>query len=163
MKPGAKKEPNSLKVLRGSDKRYINENEPKFEAVDECPKPPTHLSAEAKKKYQEFFSMLKGVKVLKKSDMLTFDKMMEHWDIAYKASKELKKHGLITIDERKLPRKNPAAQIHRENSLAFLRYAAEFGLTPSSRAGLDLSEEVGQGDPFDSYLQGKKVKGNGKS
>jgi phage terminase small subunit len=41
--------------------------------------------------------------------------------------------GLLSVDERGLFRKHPLNQVFRENSAQFLRYAAEFGMTASSR------------------------------
>jgi len=42
------------------------------------------------------------------------------------------------VDERGLPRKHPLLQVLRDNSTAFRMYAAEFGLTPSSRSRLQI-------------------------
>jgi P27 family predicted phage terminase small subunit len=40
----------------------------------------------------------------------------------------------MTKDEHGLDRKHPALQVLRDNSGAFRAYAAEFGMTPSSRS-----------------------------
>lgn len=61
-----------------------------------------------------------------------------HWALTMEAAEVLKKDGSTTIDERGLIRKHPANQIFRDNSLAFCRYASEFGLLPSSRSRIPI-------------------------
>lgn len=64
-----------------------------------------------------------------------------HYGLAVDAAKTLKEEGTTTVDERGLTRKHPACQILRDNSQAFKQYMQEFGLSPSSRARLDVKEK----------------------
>ena len=48
-------------------------------------------------------------------------------------------HGLVVESTRGTAIVNPAAKVERDASLLFLRYAEQFGLTPSARARLGLA------------------------
>lgn len=56
------------------------------------------------------------------------------------AAKDLKKRGILIPSAREDGAlvKNPALQILRDNSAAFNRYAAEFGMDPQNRSRIDL-------------------------
>ena len=60
--------------------------------------------------------------------------MAKHWALAAKAWQRIEGEGMVTTDERGLPRKHPLLQVWRDNSKAFREYAARFGLTPADRA-----------------------------
>ena len=143
MKPGKKPMPNALKVLTGNE-RYINKNEPEPDKPSEAG-PPAWLSDKGRGKYKELFPKLVGLGVLKETDIISFDMMFMHWDLANKAAKNLKEEGITIIDNRRVERKNPNLQAFRDNSLAYLRYASLFGLDPSSRSSMSV-EEVDEDD-----------------
>ncbi len=62
--------------------------------------------------------------------------MCHHYSLAMDALDVLEKEGVVTKDERGLSRKNPIAQVFREESAAFRQYAELFGMTPSSRSSI---------------------------
>ncbi len=74
--------------------------------------------------------------------------MLFHYVTAQEVAEVIRKDGTMTTDERGLPRKHPLLQVLRENSQSFKAYAAEFGLTPSARARLNLQ---GGKDDFDQF------------
>lgn len=148
---GPKPIPTSLKVLQGTARpEDLRRNEPKPKPVAPD-KPPTWLPREAKKKWKELAPELERIGLLTAVDGPAFAMLLLHWALAVDAAKTLKKEGITTVDERGLPRKHPLLQVLRDNSQAFKQYAAEFGLTPSARARLDMAkdEEI---DDFTEFL-----------
>ena len=80
--------------------------------------------------------------VLSACDAEAFARYVQHLRMAYEADKIIRNDGIISLDKNGVPHKHPALQIHRDNSLAALRYEEQFGLTPSARMRLRGSEEV---------------------
>ena len=80
--------------------------------------------------------------VLNPCDAEPFARYVQHLRIAYEANEIVAQEGIISIDKNGIPHKHPALQIHRDNSLAALRYEEQFGLTPSARMRLRGIEEV---------------------
>lgn len=81
--------------------------------------------------------MLTGV------DTAAFRLMAEHYAIAVQAVTELRDGGL-TVEGKDGTKKNPLAQVFKDNSIAFKAFAVEFGMTPSARVRLKLPEEAEQ-------------------
>lgn len=102
----------------------------------------SNLSAEAAKRAEKTLSLLSQQGVLNPCDAEPFARYVQHLRIAYDANEIVEREGIISIDKNGIPHKHPALQIHRDNSLAALRYEEQFGLTPSARMRLRGSEEV---------------------
>jgi P27 family predicted phage terminase small subunit len=157
MKTGRKKEPTAIKILKGSNKRYIPENEPKALPLEGDIPAPDWMGEATKIEFNRLFEQLKNNKILTQNDVLSFLKMFEHLELSNQAFEQIQKDGILTKDERGLPRKNPLLQVYRENSLAYLRYAGEFGLTPSSRGNLSIPDyNIEDDDPMEKLLTRKR-------
>ena len=134
-KPGPKPSPTALKKLRGNPgRRPLPKEEPRLEA--KAPRKPANLkekSANAARLYDKVARQLGDAGVTTALDEPAFHLMAIHYGLAVAAFNILADEGIVTEDERKLPRKHPVNQLLRDNSTAYLRYAAEFGMTPSSR------------------------------
>jgi len=91
-----------------------------------------------KNKYKEIANKLTELELLTEIDLPAFDMMMFHYGLAVEAMAAVKDKGTFQKD-RKILRKNPGVQIFRENSAAFLKYAAKFGLFPIDRENLEIS------------------------
>ncbi|MBO8169974.1 MAG: phage terminase small subunit P27 family [Thermoanaerobacteraceae bacterium] len=162
-RPGKKPEPTKLKLIKGTEKRYINENEPRPQPI--APDPPSWLPTEAKKAWKELAPELERLGLLTAIDGPAFTMLVLHWALAVQSYRQMKtdknrarkeglpvdKYGLTTIDERKLPRKHPLLQVLRDNSAAFRQYMAEFGLSPSSRSRISLPDPNDE-DAFEEFL-----------
>ncbi len=153
MKPGKKPMPNALKVLTGNE-RYINKNEPEPDKPLETG-PPVWLSDKGREKYKELFPKLIGLGMVKETDIISFDMMFIHWDLAHKAAKNLREDGITIKDNRRVERKNPNLQAFRDNSLAYLRYASLFGLDPSSRSSMSV-DVIDENDPLVKLFRDKE-------
>lgn len=114
------------------------------------------LPLAVKKRARKTLEMLQKRVVLNSCDAESFSRYIQHLRIAYQADEVLRVEGVITHDEMGLPRKHPALQIHRDNSLAALRFEEQFGLTPSARMRLravDQNTEDRENAEFNDFLK----------
>lgn len=93
--------------------------------------------------WDEHADELERIQVLTGVDAPAFRLMAEHYAFAVQAAQELRAEGL-TVEGKDGLKKNPLAQIFKDNSLAFKSFATEFGMTPSARVRLKLPEEAEQ-------------------
>lgn len=100
------------------------------------PKMPRNLPTAARQLWKTIAPQLNELGLLTEVDGPAFTALCLHWAAMVEASNSLKADGVTTLDERGLPRKNPAMQILRDNSAAFRQWCQLFGLTPSSRTRL---------------------------
>ena len=155
---GRKPTPTNLKLLKGETRpSRINKNEPKPKPL--APAAAAWLSADARKLRKGLAPKLEALGILTEADGASFDLMLTHYSLASEAARTLKKEGSIIEDSKGYPAKHPAVQILRDHSAAFLRYAAEFGLTPSSRARLNLVTPEEEIDELEEFLrQGQELR-----
>ena len=152
---GRKPTPTSLKLLKGEKRpSRINNSEPKPKPL--APAASAWLSADARKLRKDLAPKLETLSILTELDGASLDMMLTHYSLASEAARTLKKEGSIIEDSKGYPAKHPAVNILKEHSAAFLRYAAEFGLTPSSRSRLNLVTPDEEIDEFEEYLRGGK-------
>src|SRR5512139_3377633 len=135
-KRGPQPKPTARKKLEGNPgKRKLNKREPRPNISAEIK--PTEIDRRAHEFITLYMPQLQAMRVLTDADRAALELMAAHYSIAWQAAEMLKRDGLLI----KGPLgnvKNPAAQLMRDNSLAFLRYADHFGMTPSSRSGLSV-------------------------
>ena len=152
MKPGPAPKPTALKRLAGNPgKRRLSDREPQPERT--LPAMPRGLRRRAKKFWQEHSEKLDRLGVLTEVDGPAFTMMAIHYETAWDAYQQIKQDGLLLEDKNDVARKHPLLQVMRENSAAFLRYAAHFGLTPSARSRLEIGEPPDQ-DDYEAFLNG---------
>lgn len=96
------------------------------------------------KRARNTLSLLRRRNVLNGADTESFARYCQHLRNAYSAQEIINKDGVIISDSNGNLKKHPAAQIHRDNSLAALRYEEQFGLTPSARMRLTTSEQLAE-------------------
>lgn len=148
---GRKPTPTPLKVLRGNPgKRALNAREPKPRPI--LGEPPAFLDPEAKRLWEELAPKLERLAVGTEIDAPSFAMACTHYVLAVKAARILKREGLSDRDERGLARKHPMTQVLRDNSAAWLRYAEQFGLTPSARSRLTVPQPDNP-DEFEEFLR----------
>lgn len=137
-KPGRKPKPTELKRLQGNPgKRPLNEAEPQPEGVAKMPHGLKTHYPQLAKRWEELAAVLEPLGLLTEADGLAFRLLLQHYQFALEAAVELREAGSLTrMDENGVERKHPLLQIFRDNSNMYRMWAAEFGLTPSSRARL---------------------------
>ncbi len=94
------------------------------------------------KRAEKTLGLLSEQGILNPCDAEPFARYVQHLRIAYEANAIVEREGVISLDKNGIPHKHPALQIHRDNSLAALKYEEQFGLTPSARMRLRGSDEI---------------------
>lgn len=144
MARGRKPTPTAAKKLAGNPgKRSLPVNEPRpSEAMPSMPR--GRLSDEAKRFWRGNCEALHEAGLLTAVDGAAYALMATHYALALEAAQVVDEEGISTEDERGLTRKHPLLAVWKQNSEAFLKFAREFGMTPSARAGIRLPDEAEQ-------------------
>lgn len=139
---GPKPKPTELKKVQGNPgHRPLNGQQPKPKTPV---KRPRGMGGLQKRFWNEYAEELERLQVLTGVDSAAFRLMADHYAIAIQAVKELQEQGLTVETKNEGTKKNPFAQIFKDNSLAFRAYASEFGMTPSARTRLKMPAEAEQ-------------------
>ncbi len=131
---GRPPKPTALKRLEGNPGKRALPDEPSAPALSKPPRVPSGLDKDAARFWRQAARALVEMRLLTAADVPAFEIMAKHWALAAKAWQRIEDEGMVTTDERGLPRKHPLLQVWRDNSKAFREYAARFGLTPADRA-----------------------------
>jgi len=145
-----------LKVLNGTAHKIKGQASPQPPPI--APKCPAWLPAAAKRKWRELVPELEQTGCFARIDGEAFGMLLLHWHLAVEAQKILGAEGLMTVDERGLPRKHPAGQVLKEHSTAFKGYLTEFGLSPAARARLTLTAASDEGGEMEDLLSRAKAR-----
>lgn len=141
MSRGRKPKPTELKKIQGNPgKRPLNKQEPKPKTPV---KRPRGLTGIRRRFWDEHADELERLGILTGVDVPAMRLMLEAYSFAIEAAAELRFEG-FTVEGRDGAKKNPTAQVWRDNALLFKSLATEFGMTPSARARLKLPEEARQ-------------------
>ena len=157
-KRGTKPEPTHLKLLKGNPgKRPLNKNEPK--PVPVAPKSPYWMRSTAKTLWKHLAPQLERLGLLTGVDGAAFEAACESYATWVHCEKFLIKNGFTYEVETKsgtVIQQRPEVLIGNKALLAFKAFCTEFGLTPSSRAGIDLKPPESDVDPMEALLAGSK-------
>jgi P27 family predicted phage terminase small subunit len=134
---GRKPKPTAQKKLEGNPgKRKLNKREPRPKVSANIT--PAQIDAGMKNFALVYLPVLREMQVFTDADMAAFELMSVHYAMAWRAAEIVQQAGIIIKDKFGQLHKHPALQILRDNSAMFKSYAAEFGLTPSSRSRLQM-------------------------
>ena len=145
MTRGRKPKPEAMKQLAGNPgkRTATGMNTPQPDAASE--RAPRGMSDEARRFWHGIAKELIELNVLRTVDVPAFVLMAEHYALARKASEQLLDlDSLTTIDKNDAERKHPLLQVFKDNAQAYRMFAAEFGLTPSSRSRLNVPAPEGE-------------------
>ncbi len=132
---GRKPKPTALKLAGGNPgKRPLNKREPKRDG--RAPSCPAWLDPEAKAEWRRIVPILVAQRVTSRVERATLAAYCIAWSHLKRAEKELLRDG-ITYKIGELIKKHPAASIFHEALTELRSLASEFGLTPSSRSGVE--------------------------
>jgi P27 family predicted phage terminase small subunit len=142
--PGRKPKPTAVKKLQGNPgKRKLAGREPKPKTAV---KRPYGLGKGLQDRFwKEHADELARLQILTGIDVAAFRLMAEHYAFAVQAAQQLREEGL-TVEGREGPKKNPLAQIFRDNSMAYKSFAEQFGMTPSARTRLQIDLQPDEGE-----------------
>ena len=139
--------PTKLKIVRGSDKRIINRNEPKFKQIKRVPKAPTWLSVEAKAEWKRVAPILIKLDILTEGDISTFaaycsaygklvvatkfiENVREHMDLMLSLGcTEIEASALMTTKSATIH-----AKMHNDSIDQMIKLGNLFGLSPVARS-----------------------------
>lgn len=153
---GPAPKPVALRVIDGNPSKRPLPNTPEPSTSDEVPAPPKHLGTEARRFWRKVAPELHRLGMLTEVDLAAFERLSESYGLAVQAMKDIKKNGPIEVasvfrkdgevsGERR--QKNPAIQVWRDSTTLFKALAAEFGITPATRARFNVPDDAdGSGD-----------------
>ena len=161
---GRKPKPTHLKLVTGNPgKRALNENEPKPEPS--LPSPPPHLDDEAKVEWGRVSEQLYALGCLSKIDraaLAAYCQAYARWvraeqAIAGMAKRDELTRGLMIKTTNGNAISNPLVGVANKAMADMVRYAAEFGMTPSARSRIDADAagRAARDDPADKYFRNR--------
>jgi P27 family predicted phage terminase small subunit len=158
MKAGRKPKPTHLKLVTGNPgKRPLNTAEPK--PARKLPTPPTFLSAEAKVEWRRVAGELFRLGLLTGIDrapLAAYCQSYGRWKVAERCIAEMAARdevvaGLLVKTKKGDAVQNPLIWTANRAMADAVRYAAEFGMTPSARTRLSGTPATGNGNPFAEF------------
>lgn len=163
MTRGRKPKPSHLKLIEGNPgKRAVNSNEPKPPTSTGL-KAPTHLNRDGKREWARISRQLELLGLLSDIDRGALGAYCQSYGIEVAASRALDKH-LRTDDGKKFGMmvqtpggaliQHPLVGVARRARLDMVKFAAEFGMTPSARSRVKV-EPGDKGSKFAGLVGGK--------
>jgi P27 family predicted phage terminase small subunit len=152
-KRGPTPKPSKLKLLEGNPgKRALPKDEPQPDADTAMLKAPSYLSSQAQHEWRRVAPQLYELGLLTQIDGAALEAYCEAYATWRETMKVLRSQGRTYETDTGYIRARPEVGMANEALRQLKAFAAEFGLTPSSRGRLSLPEVQGE-DPFDSYLK----------
>jgi P27 family predicted phage terminase small subunit len=160
-KRGPSPKPTNLKVLQGNPgRRKLNENEPVYEPCEELSdKPPAYLSTYAKKEWKRIAPLLLRNGLLTEVDISALAAYCQSYHRWVEAEKLIRTHGYTTTTDKGNIIQRPEVGIANKAMDEMLKYAKEFGLTPSSRSALHIEKQEEVKDPLMEFIRGGRSSG----
>ena len=159
MTRGRKPKPTNLKVVSGTDRKdRTNEAEPKPDLA--LPSPPTHLSDDAKVEWGRVCDDLYRLGILSELDraaLAAYCQAYGRWvqaerALAKMAERDQATHGMIIKTQSGNAIQNPLVGAANKAMADMMRYAAEFGMTPSARSRISAEERDEPKDKAAKYF-----------
>lgn len=146
---GRRATPSAIKKLRGADKRYINEDQPRFSAPASI-RPPAILGKAGRQLWKDLAPLLVEHDLLTTGDLALFTQLCIAYELMVEARLKINEEGLFRRDEEGVQRKHPGVQVWRDALMAYTKLANEFGLSPAAREKLGVTPQ--EDDPYEEYL-----------
>ena len=159
-KGGPKPKPNNLKQLDGNPgKRRIILHYP--DPPGDMPEAPAHLDTYAREEWDRIAEGLNVMGILRNVDQNTlaaYCTSYSRWRLAEEELNKLKIEsplkGLIMKTQKNNIIQQPLIGIANKAAADMMRYASEFGLTPSARAALNIDRSAGGKGKFAGLIGG---------
>lgn len=154
-KRGPAKKPTTLKILQGNPgKRPLNLNEPKPKPI--MPPIPKWLDTAAKKEWKRIAEELKTMGLLTYIDGAALAGYCKCFSMVQAANAEIKERGTTYTTPTGFLRDNPAIDRMRQYLTLMRQYLSEFGLSPASRAGLEIKPIDAEDDPMEQIANRRR-------
>jgi P27 family predicted phage terminase small subunit len=157
---GRKPTPTHLALVRGNPgKRKLPDPKKEIRAPIEEPTPPPHLSDEAKVEWGRVISHLVQLKLMTALDraaLAAYCQAYGRWvqaerAVSMMAEKDLLTRALMIKTTGGNAIQNPLVGIANKAMADMVRYAAEFGMTPSARTRLQATGSASNENPFEAF------------
>lgn len=161
---GRKPLPSHLKLIKGSAKGELRKRGMTGEIKVEpsLPMPPPHLCDEAKVEWGRVASMLYALRLLSEADIAALAAYCQAWATFKRATEALEvmskgdplTKGLLIKTTNGNAIQNPLLGIANKAAADMVRFAAEFGMTPSARARINApkGEETQNQDTVERFF-----------
>lgn len=161
MKTGPKPKPAHLKLVEGNPGKRRLKQEPQ-PTIGEIPDPPDFLSAPAKEEWHRVaveLHRLGMLTIIDTAPLAAYCQSYGRWIVAERAIAKLAARdentgGLMVKTTNGNAIQNPLVGTAHKAASDMVRYAAEFGLTPSARARLAVGPVQAPRSKFDGLLGG---------
>jgi P27 family predicted phage terminase small subunit len=153
---GRKPLPTQLKLITGNPgRRPLNENEPKPRVA--LLRPPAELNDEGRIEWRRVARELYTLGILTTVDRAALFAYCQSYGRLMRAEREFAAAGgnLLVRSKRDTAFLNPlisVANLHMANTI---RYASEFGMTPSARSRIKTEGPIDRADPAAKYLNNR--------
>ena len=142
-----------LRLVGSRELEGRSPDEPKPQVA--APSAPAWLCREAKAEWARVVPQLVKLGVIGRIDRAAMVAYCESWADYYAAVLAVRVDGKTFTTPQGYIAKNPMVTILNESRAAVLRFAQEFGLTPSARARVSSKPETGEGDPLSAFVKSK--------
>lgn len=156
---GRKPTPTQLKVIKGTDRAdRFNPREPTPDAAR--PAPPQHLSEEATVEWARVSDELHTLGLISNLDRAALGAYCQAYGrwvqaeraLARMAARDLAASGLMIKTQSGNAIQNPLVGAANKAMADMMRYAAEFGMTPSARSRIAVGEGDAEGELAKKYF-----------
>ena len=156
---GRKPKPSGLKLITGTDRADRgNPDEPQPQPA--CPEPPDHLKAEARAEWTRVSHQLNALGILSEIDRAALGAYCQAYSrwvqaetaLDRMADRDAMTHGLMIRTQGGNAIQNPLVGTANKAMADMMRYAAEFGMTPSARSRIRAQGENSQYDPTAEFF-----------
>lgn len=155
-KRGPRKLPARIHERRGTKKK-CRHAEPDVAAVSGVPAPPADLGDVARQAWNDIGKKLLAAGLITELDELALRLLCESWELYELAKAETSVIGSLTsITEKGNVIQNPAIGIRNKAWAQIVKLCQEFGLTPSSRTGLNAETKPPEDESL-AILRGLKI------
>lgn len=148
---GPHPQPDKLKVLHGRPS-----HEKKQKLVDrkntEIPTPPKFLSSSAKYEWKRICEVMKDQNVITKADRAALASYCTSYARWKEAEALIDAEGMVLVTDKGYSYQHPAVSIAQKERMLMRQFLTELGLTPSSRARLNVQSDAKEEDPFEELL-----------
>jgi len=152
MARGRKPKPTALKLITGNPgNRPLNELEPVIVTPD-LPEPPAHLSKIAKEEWALVAPALFNCGILSLIDRAALGAYCQAYGRWVMAETELKEVAFVTETSKGTLVQSPLVGIANKAAVDMVRFASEFGMTPSSRTRLSVDSKPPSETSASKYL-----------
>lgn len=148
---GRNPKPTALRIIQGNPgKRPLPKSEPKPRLL--TPRAPAYLDATAKAWFKTHAKILARMKVMTDADTTALAMAAESWSIYRKAIEHIEVAGMYIETPNGMPAQSPAMGVRNVQWKQIQKILAEFGMTPSSRSGVQtIGEDKKAADVYDKY------------